>query len=99
VAVHAFAHAGFTGLGDQFWHVVLSNEIVQVMIRLKNDAPATPAVAAARAAFGNVGFTMERHAAFAAVPRTGEDFDFVYEHLLRLLILLALLFLIHHSSD
>ena len=50
------------------------------MVGLQDDAAAASAVAAAGAAFGDVGFTMERHGAFSAVSGLGVDFDFVDEH-------------------
>jgi hypothetical protein len=60
--------------------IILRDEIVQVVVGLKDDAAAAPAVAAARPALGHEGFAMKRDAAFAAVPRFRVNFYFVNEH-------------------
>jgi hypothetical protein len=56
------------------------------MIGLQDHAAAAPAVAPAGSALRNVGFTMERDAAFAAMTRPRINFDFVDEHLFLVLI-------------
>ena len=61
--------------------IILGDEVVEVVVGLQNHAAAAAAVAAAGAALGDVGFAMERHAAFAAVPGPRVNFDFVNEHI------------------
>jgi hypothetical protein len=80
MAVHAFAKTGFSLARNQSWLVVLRNEVVEVVVRQQNDAAASPAIAAVGAALGAKFLAPERHAAFAAVSRFREDFDFVNEH-------------------
>jgi hypothetical protein len=67
-------------LGDEARDVKLVDQVVEIVVRLQNHAAAAPAIAAAGAALGNVGFAMERDRAFAAVTGAGENFDFVNEH-------------------
>ena len=80
VTIHAFAHAAFADFGDQARHVVLLDEIVQVVVSLEDNAAAAATVAAAGAALGDIRFAMERNTAFAAVAGAGINFDFVYKH-------------------
>jgi hypothetical protein len=58
----------------------LSDEIVEVVIRLENHVAAATAVPAARAALGYERFAMKRDRAFAAMPRAGENLDLVNKH-------------------
>ena len=53
----------------------------EVVVRLQDHTPAASAVAAAGPALGYVSFAVKGHAAFAAVTGTGDDLDFVDEHL------------------
>jgi hypothetical protein len=55
----------------------LGDEIIEVVVGLKNDAAAAPAVAAAGAALGPVGFAQEGDATFSAVAGAGIDFYFI----------------------
>ncbi len=80
VAVHALAHARVAARRDEARDVILPDEIVEVVVGLQDHAAAASAVAAARAALGDVGLAMERDAAFAAVPRLRVNFYFVNEH-------------------
>jgi hypothetical protein len=80
-AIHAFSQSSFTFLCDEPGLVVLRNQIVQIVIGLQNDTSAAPAVAAARPAFGNIRFSMKRHASLAAMTGAGEDFHFIDKHL------------------
>jgi len=52
VAIHAFAQAGFPLFGEETRLVILRDEIVEVVICLKNDIAAAAAIAAAGTAFG-----------------------------------------------
>src|SRR5258708_14275381 len=56
------------------------DECFKLGVVRQTPVPATAAVAAAGSAFGNGGLAMKRHAALAAVPGAGENFDFVDEH-------------------
>ena len=76
-AVHAFALARFALLGQEAGVVELRDQIVQVVVGLKNDAAAAPAIAAAGAAFGTKRFAQKRDASFAAVAGAGIDFYFI----------------------
>src|SRR6202008_2335325 len=78
--IHALAHARLAARRDQARHIILLDEIVQVVVRLQNDAAAAPAVAAAGATLGDVSFAMERHPALAAVAGLRGNLNFVYEH-------------------
>jgi hypothetical protein len=60
--------------------IILGDEIVQVVVGLKNHIAAAPAVAAAGPALGDVSFAMERDTAFAAMARPRVNFDFVNKH-------------------
>src|SRR5450631_1501279 len=80
MTIHALAHAAFTGRRDEARDVILPDEIVQVVVGLEDDAAAASAVAAARAALGDVSLAMERDTALAAVPRLRVNFYFVNEH-------------------
>jgi hypothetical protein len=90
MAVHPLAHAPLADFGDEPRHVVLRDEIVEVVVRLQNHAPSASPVAAARTTLGNVRFAMERDGAFAAVSRPRVNFDFVDEHSVSFLILFFL---------
>ena len=80
MAVHALAHAAFADRRDEARDIILPDEIVQVVVGLQDDAAAASAIAAARAALGDVSLAMERDTAFAAVPRLRVNFYFVNEH-------------------
>jgi hypothetical protein len=80
VTVHALAHARVAARRDEARDVILADEIVEVVVGLQDDAAAASAVAAARAALGDVSLAMERDTAFAAVPRLRVNFYFVNEH-------------------
>jgi hypothetical protein len=79
-AVHAFAQAWLSVLRDQAGRVELGDEIVQIMVGLQNDIAASAAIAAAGAAFGTKRFAEKGHAAFAAMSRATENFNFIYKH-------------------
>ena len=79
-AVHALAQSRLAVLGDEPGIVELGHQIVQVVVGLKNDIAAAPAVAAAGAAFGPEGFPQKGDAAFAAVSGPPIDFDFINKH-------------------
>ena len=59
MTVHSFAHAGFTGLGNQARREKLRDEVVEVVVGLENDVAAASAVAAAGAAFWPKRFAQE----------------------------------------
>ena len=80
MAVHALALAAFADRRDEARDVILADEIVQVVVGLQNHAAAASAVAAARAALGDVSLAVERDTAFAAVSRLRVNFYFVNEH-------------------
>ena len=80
VTIHAFAHPGFAGLGNQSRAEILRDEIVEIVIRPQNDVATAPAIAATGTAFRHVGLAVERDAAASAVPGTRKDFDFINEH-------------------
>jgi len=80
VTVHALAQAMPAARCNEARHIILLDEIVQVVVGLEDDAAAAPPVAAARAALGDVSFTMERDGTLAAVPRLRVNFYFVNEH-------------------
>ena len=80
MAVHALAHAELAVLGHQLGHVILRDEVVQIVAGFENDITTAPAIAAARAALRNVLFARERHTAFAAMARARVNFNFVDEH-------------------
>jgi hypothetical protein len=80
VAVHALAHSGFAGLGDEPGHVILGDQIVQIMISLENHTAAATAIAAAGTALGDERFAMERNTSLPAVTGAGKYLDLVYEH-------------------
>ena len=80
MAVHAFAHPALALLGDEARLVVLIDEVVQIVIGLENHVTASPAIAAAGAAFGPGGFAMEGDAALAAAAGAGEDLDLIDKH-------------------
>src|SRR5687767_5683321 len=67
-AIHPFAHPALAVLGDEAGLIKLRNEIIEIVVGLKNDVAATTAVATAGPAFGHKRFPMKRHGAFAAVP-------------------------------
>ena len=79
MAIHALAQAALAVRGEETRHVILLDEVVQVVVGLQNDAAAATAVAAAGAALGHERFAMERDAAFAAVAGFRVNFDFVYK--------------------
>ena len=60
--------------------VILSDEIVEIVVRLENHVAAATAVAAARTALGHVRFAMKRDRALAAVPGARVNLDLVDEH-------------------
>ena len=80
MTVHAFAHAAFATERDEARDIILLDEIVQVVVGLKNHAAAATAVAAARPALGDVSLAMKRDRALAAVAGLRVDFYFVNEH-------------------
>jgi hypothetical protein len=80
MTIHAFAQAGLAILRDDAWVVVLRDEIVQIVVRLKEHIAAAPAVAAIWATFGTILLTPESNATFSPVPGARVDFKFVDEH-------------------
>jgi hypothetical protein len=82
-AVHALAQPLLAVLGQQAGVVKLRHEIVQVVVGLKDDAAAAPAIAAAGAALGTVGFAQEGDASLAAVAGAGIDFYFIDKQKIR----------------
>jgi hypothetical protein len=81
MAVHAFAHAGIAFLGDEAGDIILLDEVIEIVVCAEDDAAAATAVAAAGTAFRDVGFAMERDAAFATVAGARVNFYFINEHL------------------
>jgi hypothetical protein len=81
MAVHAFAHARLAGLGNQSRLIILVDEIIEVVIRLKDHVPATSAVTPARTAFGTIRFAVEGHTSLAPMPGMGKNLNLVDEHL------------------
>jgi hypothetical protein len=67
-------------LGEQTRLIVLIDEIIEIVIRLKDYTAAQTAVATVRSAFGTELLSTKSHAALSAVPGTSEHFDFVNEH-------------------
>jgi hypothetical protein len=66
-------------LGDESGIVKLRDEIIEIVVGLKNHAAAAPAVAAAGAALGAISLAQESDTPFAAVAGTGIDFYFIDE--------------------
>jgi hypothetical protein len=79
-AVHTFAKAIATVLGDEPRVIELGNQVIDVMIRFEDHVPSASPVASVRAAFGAKRFAKERDAALAAVSGLRMNFDFVDEH-------------------
>src|SRR5579862_194231 len=80
MAIHAFAQAHFAVFRDEFGLVVLRDEIVQIVIGFEDHVAATPAIAAAGAAFGTILLARESHAASATVTRARVNFYLVDKH-------------------
>ena len=79
-AIHAFAHPGFSGVGNQTRIIELRYQVIEVVVGFQDYVPAASPIAAAGAALGDKGFPMKSHAAFAAVTGSGKDLYFVNKH-------------------
>jgi len=80
MTIHALAEAALAFGGNQSRLVVLSDEIVEVMVGLKDHIPTASAVAAARPALGDILLALKGDTAFAAVACSRINFDFVDKH-------------------
>jgi hypothetical protein len=80
-AIHAFAHAALAVGCDQSGLIKLSDEIIEVVVRLENHVAAATAVPAARTAFGHERFAMKRDCTLAAVSGARENLDLINKHL------------------
>jgi hypothetical protein len=66
-------------LGYEARLIILSDEIVEVVIRFKDDIPAAPAITPAWTALGPEFFALKSDTPPAAVTGAGVNLDFVYE--------------------
>jgi hypothetical protein len=78
--VHSLAQSRPASGGDQAGIKELRDQVVKVVIGLEDDIAAAAAVSAAGAAFGAGRLPEKGHAAFAPVPRPGEDSYFINKH-------------------
>ena len=78
--IHAFSQPGMAFLRNQPRLVKLRDQVIEVVIGLKNHVSPTPAVAAAGAALGTIGLAMKGHTAFAAVTGARVNFYLIDEH-------------------
>jgi hypothetical protein len=60
--------------------IELVDEIVEVVAGLEDDVPTLAAIAAAGAAFGTVGLTMEGDASLSSMASSGKDLDLINKH-------------------
>jgi hypothetical protein len=79
-AIHAFAEAGFTSLGEQARLEMLGDEVIEIVIGLEDDIAAATAVAATGATLGAVRFAEKCHATLTPMAGPAENFYFVNEH-------------------
>jgi hypothetical protein len=79
-AIHSFAQAGMAFFGEQSRLEMLSDEVIEVVIGLKNDIATASAIAATGSAFGAVGFSEKGDTTLAAVAGARKHFDLVDEH-------------------
>ena len=78
--IHSLAHPILAVLGYEARLIILADQVIQVVIGLKDHLATPSAVAPAGTAFGDESLPMKGHAAFAAMTGARIDFDLVDKH-------------------